>query len=30
MFYIDPAWLLAFASLVTSMSSLIWAVRRKR
>jgi hypothetical protein len=26
----DPLWLTALASLVTSLSSLIWAVRRKR
>ena len=26
----DPLWLTALASLVTSLSSLIWAIRRKR
>ena len=26
----DPLWLTALASLVTSLSSLIWAIRRTR
>lgn len=26
----DPLWLTAFATLVTSLASLVWAVRRKR
>jgi hypothetical protein len=26
----SPLWLTAIASLVTSLSSLVWAVRRKR
>lgn len=26
----DPAWLAALAALITSLSSLIWSVRRKR
>jgi hypothetical protein len=26
----DPLWLTAVASLVTSVASLVWAVRRKR
>lgn len=30
MFLADPLWLTAFATLVTSLSSLVWALRRKR
>ena len=26
----DPVWLTALASLITSLASLVWAVRRKR
>ena len=26
----DPLWLTALASLITSLSSLVWALRRKR
>lgn len=26
----DPAWLAALAALVTSLSTLVWSVRRKR
>jgi hypothetical protein len=26
----DPLWLTALASLLTSLSSLVWAIRRKR
>ena len=30
MFLTDPLWLTALATLVTSLSSLIWTLRRKR
>jgi hypothetical protein len=30
MFLADPLWLSALATLVTSLSSLVWAVRRRR
>lgn len=30
MFIADPLWLAALASLVTALSSLVWAIRRKR
>lgn len=30
MFLTDPLWLTALATLVTSFSSLVWAIRRKR
>ena len=30
MFLTDPLWLTALATLVTSLSSLAWALRRKR
>ena len=30
MFLTDPLWLTAVATLVTSLSSLVWAMRRKR
>jgi len=26
----DPAWLTALASLITSLTTLVWALRRKR
>jgi hypothetical protein len=29
MFVLDPAGLLALAALITSLSTLIWAIRRK-
>jgi hypothetical protein len=29
-FLANPLWLTAFATLVTSLASLVWAVRRKR
>lgn len=29
MFFTDPLWLTALATLVTSLASLVWAVRRK-
>jgi hypothetical protein len=28
--FADPLWLTALASLVTSLASLVWALRRKR
>jgi hypothetical protein len=28
--FADPVWLTALASLVASLASLVWAVRRKR
>ena len=30
MFLADPLWLTALATLITSLSSLVWAIRRKR
>jgi hypothetical protein len=30
MFLTDPLWLSALATLVTSLATLVWAVRRKR
>jgi hypothetical protein len=30
MFITDPLWLTALATLVTALSSLVWAIRRKR
>lgn len=30
MFFADPLWLTALATFVTSVSSLVWAFRRKR
>ena len=30
MLFTDPVWLTALATLVTSLSSLVWALRRKR
>ena len=30
MFFTDPLWLTALATLVTSLASLVWAVRRRR
>lgn len=30
MFLTDPLWLSALAALVTSLATLVWAVRRKR
>ena len=30
MFLTDPFWLTALATLVTSLASLVWALRRKR
>jgi hypothetical protein len=30
MFLANPLWLTALATLVTSLSSLVWAVRRRR
>jgi hypothetical protein len=30
MFFTDPLWLSALATLVTSLATLVWAVRRKR
>lgn len=29
MFWTDPVWLTALATLVTSLASLVWAFRRK-
>jgi len=28
--FADPLWLTALASLITSLSSIVWALRRKR
>lgn len=30
MFFTDPLWLTALATLVTALASLVWAVRRRR
>ena len=30
MFLADPLWLTALASLLTSLASLVWALRRRR
>ena len=30
MFLTDPQWLTALATLVTSLASLVWALRRRR
>jgi hypothetical protein len=30
MFFADPMWLTALATLVTSFASLVWALRRRR